>query len=520
MRSADVRRPALPAIVLAVLAVALLIAVLGPSWAVAAPATTGAGSSVSSRAGSPATTRADTPATLWLCRPGLTDDPCRGSLTTTTLGADGSSRVQDVPVPKDPPVDCFYVYPTVSNEAGPNASLTASPEVRSIATFQAQRFSSQCRVFAPVYRQGTLAAILYGGFSDASRAIAYDDVRRAFRDYLQNDNGGRGIVLLGHSQGSGVLRRLIRDEIDGNAALRSKLVSAILLGGNVTVKRGSDRDGDFRNVPVCTTEGQAGCVIAYSSFNRTPPADAMYGRPPTGTDRLTGQPARTDVEVACVNPASIARNDATAVTPLIPSAPFAPGLISVGIGITYGGPPPTAATPWVRPPGTYVARCERVNGAHVLMVTGRDGAKELNPYPVPTWGTHLVDVNGAFDELQRALGAQVTTYLRPVATPATTTRRPRVALGVAFTRGRAGGRACAAGSVRLRVDGTDRSRAARVDFRVAGRRVARDRTAPFVTTVARTGLRAGRSERLEARVVLRDGRTRTLSRTVRVCPAA
>ena len=39
--------------------------------------------------------------------------------------------------------------------------------------------------------------------------LAYNDVLDAWNYYLKNDNGGRGVVLVGHSQGSGVLTQLI-----------------------------------------------------------------------------------------------------------------------------------------------------------------------------------------------------------------------------------------------------------------------------------------------------------------------
>ena len=47
------------------------------------------------------------------------------------------------------------------------------------------------------------------------RGLQYDDVRDAWNYYLAHDNQGRGFVLIGHSQGSYILTRLIREEIDG-----------------------------------------------------------------------------------------------------------------------------------------------------------------------------------------------------------------------------------------------------------------------------------------------------------------
>jgi hypothetical protein len=42
-------------------------------------------------------------------------------------------------------------------------------------------------------------------------------------------------------------------------------------------------------------------------------------------------------------------------------------------------------------PGAYTARCENSNGAHVRMVTARNGAP--TPAPSPEWGLHLLDAN-------------------------------------------------------------------------------------------------------------------------------
>ena len=154
-------------------------------------------------------------------------------------------------------VDCFYVYPTVSDQQTLLATKAKDPEIRSIALYQAARYSQHCRVFAPVYRQVTLAGLLGGDQGgEIDRDIPYNDVREAWRTYLRKYNKGRGVVLVSHSQGTFVLRRLVAEEIDRKPKARRKLVSAILLGGNVTVKKGRDRGGDFRNVRACRAKRQ------------------------------------------------------------------------------------------------------------------------------------------------------------------------------------------------------------------------------------------------------------------------
>ena len=105
------------------------------------------------------------------------------------------------------------------------------------------------------------------------RALGYNDVVDAWNYYLQHDNNGRGVVLVGHSQGSGVLTQLIRNEIDGKP-VQSRLVSAMLLGTSLPVPRGKDVGGAFKYIPLCRSASQTGCVIAYASFRSTiPPPD-------------------------------------------------------------------------------------------------------------------------------------------------------------------------------------------------------------------------------------------------------
>ena len=220
-------------------------------------------------------------ATVWLCRPGLPNNPCLAKLTSTVVSPDGTTSVQSSTPAKRPAVDCFYVYPTVSPQPAVNADLTIDPAEEDAAVAQASRFSQDCAVFAPMYRQITIA----GGRSPASYrpgspavTTAYDSLLGAWRDYLDHYNHGRGIVLIGHSQGASLLIKLVRSEIDSNPQKRKLLVSALIIGGNVVVPIGKDRGGSFANIPACHSEHQTGCVIAYSAYDTTPPPTSFFGR--------------------------------------------------------------------------------------------------------------------------------------------------------------------------------------------------------------------------------------------------
>jgi pimeloyl-ACP methyl ester carboxylesterase len=332
--------------------------------------------------------------TTWLCQPGHSPNPCAGGLNATLLSPSAAKLgIEKTKVARQAPIDCFYVYPTVSDQPTPNANLTIDPQEKAIAKFQASRFSSECAVWAPMYRQLTLAGILNRSeISAEQRAIAYADVRAAWRDYLAHHNRGRGFVLIGHSQGTFVLRQLITDEIDRKPSVRRRLVSALLLGGNVTVRKGRGNGGDFRNVSACRSASQLG---------EAPPADAIFGR-------VTGADA-SKLEVLCTNPASLGGGSG-ALRTYIPTTPF-PGTLGVGVAIQIG-PLPAVSTPWVGLHRNYTGRCVRADGANTLRITTAPGARVLAAVPDATWGTHIADVNVALGNLTSLVHRQAAAYSR------------------------------------------------------------------------------------------------------------
>lgn len=336
----------------------------------------------------------------WLCHPELRRDPCRVRQTTTVQEADGSSVVVEPATRRVRGVDCFFVYPTVSNQPQPNALPVRAPEVRAIARLQAARFSTVCDVWAPVYRQRTLPALAAEDLFTPEQktgffAVAYADVLAAWRAYLAEAGPRRGFVLLGHSQGSRILRKLVREEVDPVPSLRRRLVSAVLPGADVLVAQGRDRGGDFAAVPACRRPGQVGCVAAWSAYDEGPPPDSRFGRAPAEPDG-TGLPSGDGLEVLCTDPAALARRDAV-VRPVLRTEPF-PGVIGLLLVQFLGGPPPVAPTPYVVPPDRYRVGCAERDGADVLEVVGVDGARDLTPAPDATWGLHLGDLNLVLDE--------------------------------------------------------------------------------------------------------------------------
>jgi len=350
-------------------------------------------------------------ATTWLCAPGMTDDPCGGSLATTEFSATGADLgVVQPRVVREPKVDCFYVYATVSDQTTLNANLVPQPVEDSVAQYQVARYSQYCRIFAPMYPQVTVGG-LQAPTPQVTRAAntAYAGVLAAWRDYITHDNHGRGFILIGHSQGAAHLIRLIRQEIDNNPSVRRRLISAVLEGGNVLVRRGSDIGGDFRHIPGCRRQTETGCVIAFSTFDTPPPSNAVFGLVDSPITELSDSPTTGPYQVLCTNPASLS-GGAGPISPLFSTTPFAPGSIATAIELLHFSAP-SAPTPWVQMRNAYEAQCSDATGANVLQITPLGTSPTPSPSPYASWGLHLLDPNIALTNVLGVVRNQIDAYL-------------------------------------------------------------------------------------------------------------
>ena len=343
--------------------------------------------------------------TTWLCLPGRSD-PCSVTLKTTDLDPSGYGKPSATTAEIDAPVDCFIVYPSVSRDGGMNSDLSPGDgEERASIITQFARFASACRPYAPVYRSMTLGAVsaaATGADVTAPAKIALGDVRAAWKTYLAKYNEGRPFVLIGHSQGSLMLQRLLALDIEGKpAAKRMKL--AIIPGFNVMVPQGKLVGGTFKSTPLCSKPGQTGCVISYVSFRErnAPPPGALFG--------VADKPGMT---VGCVNPG---RPGATGWVPLDSywyarsSLPVAGGPI---VWSTEGAPP----TPFLHTTGLVSARCVNDGARGYLSIRTNADPRDKRTdrvggevgalgFFLPGWGMHLIDLNAPQGDLLRQVSA-------------------------------------------------------------------------------------------------------------------
>ena len=348
----------------------------------------------------------------WLCKPGR-HDACDVDLNTTVVAADGTLTAERWSADANAPIDCFYVYPTVSTDTTPNSDMNADPAELNVVRTQFARFASKCRPYAPMYRQITLAGLrrnlVGGGTPTWDASPQYTDVRDAWNYYLQHDNRGRGVVLIGHSQGSFLLIELMRQEIDAKP-IQSRIVSAILLGTTVAVPRGKDVGGTFKSIPLCHSATQIGCVMVYASFRSTvaPPANTLFGK--------VTEPGMV---AACTNPAALGGGSGMLHSYLSTNG----GLI---VGSATPKPWTTTAssidTPYVSVPGLLSAECATNENATYLKVTVNGVASDPRVDDITgdlmagtqvqaNWGLHLIDVNLGIGNFLDIVGQQSKAYL-------------------------------------------------------------------------------------------------------------
>ena len=369
----------------------LVLACLAMSLAVAAIA-------------APAMARAED--TTWICKPGQADDLCAGTIDGQTSPPPGEeAEPLSYTRPDDAPVDCFYLYPTQSEQPGPNANLDKDPPIRRVVVQQARMFSSVCDVYAPMYRQVTLN----GDQSSYNPSVqtAYQSAKSAFRDYLKNYNDGRGFILIGHSQGSAHTARLIDELVDTNAKLRKRFVGAIAPGANIAVPIGEVVGGLFDNVPACTEVGEYGCVIAFSTYNDVPGPNAEFSRVDTGywiypEDRFDS----SQYEVMCTDPSRLDGGDGT----LLPLVNF---------DYLFGVPAEETAAPWTAQPDYYKVECKRQDGAHWLNLSkvglAGDTRPDLGAVVASGSNYHVPEVNLAEGNLLTIAQDQTDSYEAAIA---------------------------------------------------------------------------------------------------------
>lgn len=123
-------------------------------------------------------------------------------------------------------------------------------------------YGSAGRLFAPYYRQASLYSFMTTR-EDARKAqdFAYQDVKRAFRLFLENSPPERPIILVGHNQGASHVQRLLADFFKGD--LKKRLAVAYVIDYPLPLDL---FDTTLKGLAPCETADDTGCIAAFGAF--------------------------------------------------------------------------------------------------------------------------------------------------------------------------------------------------------------------------------------------------------------
>lgn len=206
--------------------------------------------------------------------------------------------------------DVFFIHPTTDYTGETWVAAIDKPSTNAITdngvmAGQAAAFNKCCTIYAPRYRQITIAAYRQEDLSVPKRGleIAYGDVRRAFHHFLSVRDASRPFILASHSQGTSHVLRLLQDEVL-NTSLQKQLVAVYGIGGRVPETL---FDGPLSAIAPCEGETDIGCFMGWDAFEEDAKDSAM--EPPSiGHWDGAGYTALPRLNSLCINPVTWTRS--------------------------------------------------------------------------------------------------------------------------------------------------------------------------------------------------------------------
>ena len=172
-------------------------------------------------------------------------------------------------------VDAIYIYSTsymdMSFEDGasdyvpidnPEMILLAIGEYETNATV----FEESCNVFVPWYRQAGMRyaneiAKKTGNIDAALAGLSYTDIKASLDYYFENCNNGRPFIIAGHSQGSAMVRYVLKNYFKEHQDYYQRMVAAYPIGFSIT----KDDLEQYPYLKFATGESDTGVIISYNT---------------------------------------------------------------------------------------------------------------------------------------------------------------------------------------------------------------------------------------------------------------
>ena len=172
-------------------------------------------------------------------------------------------------------IDTFYVYSTVYVESSfedgaPDYATLDNPEMQLGALGEyatnASVYEDSTNVFVPYYRQSGMryaneVSKKTGDIDAALSGISYDDISAALDYYFENCNGGRPFIIAGHSQGSAMVKYVLKNYFKKHPEYYARMVAAYVIGFSVTKE---DLEAN-PHLKFASGESDTGVTISYNT---------------------------------------------------------------------------------------------------------------------------------------------------------------------------------------------------------------------------------------------------------------
>lgn len=172
-------------------------------------------------------------------------------------------------------VDTFYVYATeyilgsLQEGAPEYATLDNAEMLQGVAEeyqIHATTFEASTNLFLPYYRQAGMPVMNKawketGNCEAAVSGMPYGDITAALDYYFENYNGGRPFIIAGHSQGSCIIKLVLKNYFKEHTDYYKRMVAAYVIGYSVT----TDELEAYPYLKFATGETDTGVIISYNT---------------------------------------------------------------------------------------------------------------------------------------------------------------------------------------------------------------------------------------------------------------
>ena len=170
-------------------------------------------------------------------------------------------------------VDTFYIYSTAYMGQGKDDPAYATIDNREMVmgaigeyVTNASAYEDSTNVFVPFYRQSSMRYAgeireKTGAIDEAISGIPYDDISAALDYFFEKCNNGRPFIIAGHSQGSGIVKYVLKNYFKEHPEYYERMVAAYLIGFSVTKE---DHEA-YPHLKFATGESDTGCIVSWNT---------------------------------------------------------------------------------------------------------------------------------------------------------------------------------------------------------------------------------------------------------------